>query len=151
MTLQTTVDNVTADYSSTRPQFCTGYTSQEQDVRAAFYAPSLCVKLWATWTSTGEAAARPKPTDLKPLTKTSAVRTQSSFGCAFAISKEGGYERSAPSSPFFTPVVIVVCPAPGSTDRYLCQAHHGQSFCLLQKGEQRREGIPVHGVNMGDS
>ena len=52
---------------------------------------------------------------------------------------------------FFTPVVIVVCPAPGSTDRYLCQEHHGQSFCLLQKGEQRREGIPVHGVSMGDS
>ena len=52
---------------------------------------------------------------------------------------------------FFTPVVIVVCPAPGSTDRYLCQAHHGQSFCLLQNGEQRREGIPVHEVNMGDS
>ena len=43
----------------------------------------------------------PRPRDLKPLTKTSPVRTQSSFGCAFVISKEGGYEGSAPSSPFF--------------------------------------------------
>ena len=55
VTLQTTADNVTTDFSWTQPQPYAGYTSQEQDVKVHFMRRHFTSSCEATWTSGGVA------------------------------------------------------------------------------------------------